>query len=123
MTDIMLLFIVVVIAIIAYVGIDLWYPNRTMSNLMGGLLIILLGVCFILYAINIWFNIMAYVIQYGNKVYISILEKDFGKLITSGIILSIGNMLIGGGFTLITGGKYELKLTSSESISGIEIKK
>ena len=72
MTDITVLFIVVVIAIIAYVGIDLWYPNRTMSNLMGGLLIILLGVCFILYAINIWFNIMAYVIQYGNKVYISI---------------------------------------------------
>ena len=114
-------FVVLVIAVTSL--IDLWDPKRQISNVIAALLLICLGSCFILMAIAIWFKIVLLTLTVGGKEIIGVYTEDLVKVLGAVGLGTAGMAIITGGFSLIVGGKYELKITSSEPIEGVEIKK
>jgi len=123
MFEIMWLFTIVVLGILIYCGIDLWSERKQISNMIGALLLITLGTVFILIAIELWLQVAVQFVTLGGKEYIAILTEDFSKILGAVGLGTAGMAIITGGFSLITGGKYEVKISSSEAIKGVEIKK
>jgi len=117
------LFALVVIGILAYCGIDLWSERKQISNMIGALLLIVLGTVFILIAIELWLQVAVQFVSIGGKEYIAILTEDFSKILGAVGLGTAGMAIITGGFSLIAGGKYEVKISSTEAIKGVEIKK
>ena len=117
------LFALVVVGILAYCGIDLWSERKQISNMIGALLLIVLGTVFILIAIELWLQVAVQFISIGGKEYIAILTEDFSKILGAVGLGTAGMAIITGGFSLIAGGKYEVKVSSTEPVQGIEIKK
>ena len=123
MEVILWVFCLVVLGIIAYCGIDLWSRERQISNMIGALLLILLGTVFILIAIEIWVQVTVQFVTIGDKEFVAILTEDFSKILGAVGLGTAGMSIITGGFSLIAGGKYEVKISSTEPIEGIQIKK
>ncbi len=116
-------FLITVTAIVVYAGIDLLSDKRQISNMIGALLLIVLGTVFTLIAVNLWLTVAIKSITIGGKEYIAILTDDFSKIIGAVGLGTAGIAIITGGFSLIAGGKYEVKISSTEPVKGIEIKK
>ena len=123
MFEISCIFALVVLSIIVYCGIDLWSERKQISNMIGALLLIVLGTVFILIAIELWLQVAVQFISIGGKEYIAILTEDFSKILGAVGLGTAGMAIITGGFSLIAGGKYEVKVSSTEPVQGIEIKK
>ena len=123
MFEISCIFALVVLSIIVYCGIDLWSERKQISNMIGALLLITLGTVFILIAIELWLQVAVQFISIGGKEYIAILTEDFSKILGAVGLGTAGMAIITGGFSLIAGGKYEVKISSTEAIKGVEIKK
>ena len=121
--EILTVFAVVVMAILLYCGIDLFSEKRQISNMIGALLLIVLGATFILMAVGLWLQVEITVIETGGKEYMAILTEDFSKIAGAVGFGTVGMAIITGGFSLIAGGKYEVKVSSTEPLRGIEIKK
>ena len=117
------LFALVIVGILAYCGIDLWSEKKQISNMIGALLLITLGTVFILIAIELWLQTAIQFVTVGGKEYIAILTEDFSKILGAVGLGTAGMAIITGGFSLIAGGKYEVKVSSTEPVQGIEIKK
>jgi len=117
------LFALVVVGILVYCGIDLWSERKQISNMIGALLLIVLGTVFILIAIELWLQVAVQFISIGGKEYIAVLTEDFSKILGAVGLGTAGMAIITGGFSLIAGGKYEVKVSSTEPVQGIEIKK
>jgi len=120
---VMWLFAIVVLGILAYCGIDLWSERKQISNMIGALLLITLGTVFILFAIGLWMQVAVQLITVNGAKYIAILTEDFSKILGAVGLGTAGMAIITGGFSLIAGGKYEVKISSTEPVQGIEIKK
>ena len=123
MFEISWIFALVVLSILIYCGIDLWSERKQISNMIGALLLIVLGTVFILIAIELWLQVAVQFVSIGGKEYIAILTEDFSKILGAVGLGTAGMAIITGGFSLIAGGKYEVKVSSTEAIKGIEIKK
>jgi hypothetical protein len=121
--DMVWLFGIVVVAILAYCGVDLVSERKQISNMIGALLLVVLGTTFILMAIGLWMQIAVSVVTVGGKEYIAILTEDFSKILGAVGLGTAGMAIITGGFSLIAGGKYEVKVSSTEPLTGVEIKK
>ena len=117
------LFGIVVLGILAYCGIDLWSEKKQISNMIGALLLITLGTVFILIAVELWLQTAIQFVTVGGKEYIAILTEDFSKILGAVGLGTAGMAIITGGFSLIAGGKYEVKISSTEPVQGVEIKK
>ena len=117
------LFALVIIGILAYCGIDLWSEKKQISNMIGALLLITLGTVFILIAVELWLQTAIQFVTVGGKEYIAILTEDFSKILGAVGLGTAGMAIITGGFSLIAGGKYEVKISSTEPVQGVEIKK
>ena len=117
------LFALVIVGILAYCGIDLWSEKKQISNMIGALLLITLGTVFILIAVELWLQTAIQFVTVGGKEYIAILTEDFSKILGAVGLGTAGMAIITGGFSLIAGGKYEVKVSSTEPVQGIEIKK
>jgi len=117
------IFAVVVLATLVYAGIDLVSERKQISNMIGALLLILLGATFILMALGLWMQVAVQAITIGGKEYVAILTEDFSKILGAVGLGTAGMAIITGGFSLIAGGKYEVKVSSTEPLQGIEIKK
>jgi hypothetical protein len=123
MVDVVWLFGIVVVAILAYCGVDLVSERKQISNMIGALLLVVLGTTFILMAIGLWMQVAVQFVSIGGKEYIAILTEDFSKILGAVGLGTAGMAIITGGFSLIAGGKYEVKVSSTEPLSGVEIKK
>ena len=123
MFEISWIFALVVLSILIYCGIDLWSERKQISNMIGALLLIVLGTVFILIAIELWLQVAVQFITIGGKEYIAVLTEDFSKILGAVGLGTAGMAIITGGFSLIAGGKYEVKVSSTEPVQGIEIKK
>ena len=117
------LFALVIVGILAYCGIDLWSERKQISNMIGALLLIVLGTVFILIAIELWLQTAIQFVTVGGREYIAILTEDFSKILGAVGLGTAGMAIITGGFSLIAGGKYEVKISSTEPVQGVEIKK
>jgi len=117
----LMLFAVVALAILAYAGIDLLSEKKQISNMIAALLLIVLGVTFILTAVQLWLSVTMEVLSVGGKEYVAILTDDFSKLIGAVGLGTAGMAVITGGFSLISGGKYEVKVSSTSKVKGVKI--
>jgi len=116
------LFGLVVISILTYVGVDLLSERKQISNMIGALLLIVLGATFILTAVQLWLTVTTKMVSIGGKEYIAILTDDFSKILGAVGLGTAGMAIVTGGFSLISGGKYEVKVSSTSKVKGIEIK-
>jgi len=112
-----------IIGILIYCGIDLWSERKQISNMIGALLLIVLGVTFILMAAELWMQVVIQYVAIGGQQYIAILTEDFSKILGAIGLGTAGMAIITGGFGLISGGKYELRVSSTEPVQGVEIKR
>jgi uncharacterized membrane protein YwaF len=113
----------VVGAILLAAIIDLVKANIQISKMVAALLLIVLGAIFLLMAVQMGLSVMLVTANVGGKEIIGIYMDDFLKLLSAVGIGTAGMAIITGGFSLIAGGKYEINLSSTEPIQGIEIKK
>lgn len=121
--EILTIFTVVVLAVVIYCGVDLFSERKQISNMIGALLLIVLGATFILVAVGLWLQVEVTVITMGGKEYMAVLTEDFSKIAGAVGFGTVGMAIVTGGFSLISGGKYEVKVSSTEPIQGVEVKK
>jgi len=114
---------IVVVAIVALVTLEVTVSRVKMSNTGTALILVTLGTMFVLEALQLWIALQLQVLQIGGRAYIAIFSEDFVKVVGAFSMGTIGMSLITGGLALISGGKYELRLSSTEPVSAIEIKR
>lgn len=117
------LFAIVTIGIIAACIIDLITPNRQINKMLAALMLITFGATFLLYAVQLALSVAVVTATVNGKEFIGVSVDDFMQLTSALGIGSAGMAIITGGFSLITSGKFETVISSSEPISGVEIKK
>jgi len=119
----MVLFGIVTVAILTACLIDLVSPNRQINKMLAAMMLITFGATFLLYAVQLALSVAVMTATINGKEFIGVSVDDFMQLASAMGIGSAGMAIITGGFSLITSGKFETVISSSESISGIEIKK
>jgi|Deesub1362A_J573_1020465.scaffolds.fasta_scaffold00761_10 uncharacterized membrane protein YwaF len=113
----------VVVAILCSALYDLVKENRQISKMIAALLLITFGAVFLLFSMKLGLDVMFVVAEVNGKEVVGVYAEEFTKLISAVGIGTAGMAIITGGFSLIASGKYEVSISSTEPIRGIEVKK
>ena len=117
------LFAVVVGTVLAMAVVDLLSEKKQLSKTIVATCLILAGATMIMSALDIALTIALKTGVISGVEVVGISVDDIMKLFTAIGLSQVGLAIITGGFSLIVGGKYELSVSSTEPISGVDIKK
>jgi len=117
------LFAVVVGTVLAMAVVDLLSEKKQLSKTIVATCLILAGATMIMSALDIALTIALKTGVISGVEVVGISVDDIMKLFTAIGLSQVGLAIVTGGFSLIVGGKYELSVSSTEPISGVDIKK
>jgi hypothetical protein len=117
------LFAVVVGTVLAMAVVDLLSEKKQLSKTIVATCSILAGATMIMSALDIALTIALKTGVISGVEVVGISVDDIMKLFTAIGLSQVGLAIVTGGFSLIVGGKYELSVSSTEPISGVDIKK
>ena len=108
---------IVTIATLCFIAWDIRnsYVQLTKNNI--GLLMILIGVICLMFTLWLLLSVVIYITASGLVIPV----ESVTKLLTALGLNTIGFALVSGGLALISGGKYEVTLSSSDKIKEIKI--